>query len=80
MKFKRMWIAAVSIIAVLAITNPTNSDFENYSKVNNRYTQRTARVGYYGIVSVFRSVRYNEYGGEEGKTYLGIFKNFIRIG
>ena len=73
-----------AILLVLAISNPTQKDFESYIRTKdiprnaNVYTGRT---GYYLILSKYQRKIVNYINGNTVKdeTYIGFFKNFIEI-
>jgi hypothetical protein len=77
-KYKKSWIIAGIIIAILALTNPTNSDFKSYLSVNGFYNTHGGRINYFGIFSIFKvNVGYNY--THPNRKYIGVFKNFILI-
>lgn len=88
---KKVWLVVIGVIALLAITNPTVKDFNDYSAGENQ------RTGYFLIFSLYKhtsrvypkstSIK-SKLHTELNETprvytytseYIGIFKNFILI-
>jgi len=73
----------IGIIILLALTNPTQSDFEKYAKLysNTEHEIRCARTSYFLIFSLYEYKRYVDYDHEKtiDVKFIGVFKTFIEI-
>ena len=66
------------------LTNPSNSDFNNYLSTKNLgHVENSGRVGYFLLFSVY-GLNEEVYTGDKigsynvvRHTYIGIFKNFL---
>jgi len=76
-----VFICAGIVLLILAVTNPSQRDFEKYVGLQEtQYLEkniRCARIGYYGVYSVYEYKLAFE--GRRTKYYYGIFGNFIEI-
>jgi hypothetical protein len=77
-KRKKVWIIIITIILVLAIPNPTESDFKNYLEAKDFPNRSIGRTGYFLIFSIYEVNLPYDYT-KPHQTYIGIFKNFIYI-
>ena len=77
MNFKpNKWIIIViSVIVLLIVLNPSYSDFKEYSGT----TENLHRASNFMLFSIYTHSGYDERNYSNDK-YLGILKNFIRIG
>ena len=76
-KVKKRWLIALIIISILALTNPTDKDLENYLE-SSELRGSGGRVNYFMIFSVFK-VHVNGFYKNPNRIYIGIFKNFICV-
>lgn len=80
-RLKNKWTILIGIVLLLSIMNPSKTDFLNYLKANGLQEQcaeNGGRTGYFLIFSIYRLKGPCDYGYTDD-TYIGLFKNFIKI-
>ena len=81
---KKLWICIFFLLLILMLTNPSNSDFNDYLSTKNfGHVENSGRVGYFLLFSVYGFNEEVSTGDNSGSynivrhTYIGIFKNFL---
>ncbi len=71
---KKLLIGLLVVIAILAATNPTLTDFKSYAQLQTgRRISGQARTAYFGIFSFYKDENIDH------AMFVGIFKNFFKV-
>ena len=87
MRRKKIIVIVTVVILAFLLANPTNNDFKNYIQGNYGFDLNKhavlypyGRTNYFGLFSIYKYSQLDNYGAVlKTETYIGVFKNFIKV-